>query len=77
MERIFSQGRILLSHLRKGLRPPTIRSLLCLGEWIRAGIVTSKDLTTAIAGLEDIPDPKEGEEWPKDVVEPGWDSIKI
>ncbi|KAJ3571478.1 hypothetical protein NP233_g3729 [Leucocoprinus birnbaumii] len=70
VERMFSKGRILLSHLRNSLSPITVRSLLCLGEWIEAGLVTDKDIVVAISGLPDLGDDAE------DTVEPGWDHIQ-
>lgn len=37
VERIFSRGRILLSHLRNRLSPQTTRSLMCLQAWSLLG----------------------------------------
>lgn len=71
VERIFSKGRILLSHLCNGLEPSTVCSLLCLGEWIEAGIVTDKDLVAAVNGLDDLID---ADSW-DDPTELGWDRI--
>ncbi|KIL55872.1 hypothetical protein M378DRAFT_53342, partial [Amanita muscaria Koide BX008] len=39
VERAFSQGRILLSHIRNRLSAESTRSLLCLGAWFKTGLV--------------------------------------
>ncbi|EKM73774.1 hypothetical protein AGABI1DRAFT_18172, partial [Agaricus bisporus var. burnettii JB137-S8] len=44
VERIFSKARIVLSDLRNRLAVQTVRSLICVGEWIKAGLITEKDL---------------------------------
>ncbi|EKM74644.1 hypothetical protein AGABI1DRAFT_133044 [Agaricus bisporus var. burnettii JB137-S8] len=69
VERTFSKGRNLLTNRRNRLVGQTVRSLLCLGDWISAGIVTNKDIVRAVSGLPDI----EGD----DEVEmgAGWDKI--
>lgn len=47
VERAFSQGRILLSHIRNRLSAESTRSLLCLGAWYKGGIVRSADIAAA------------------------------
>ena len=44
VERVFSQGRILLSHVRNRLSAESTRALLCLGEWSKMGLVDDKDI---------------------------------
>ena len=44
VERTFSQGRILLSHIRNRLSVQSTRALLCLGVWSSMGYVKDKDL---------------------------------
>lgn len=69
VERVFSQGRIVLSHLRSRLSVQSTRALMCLGVWSHLGFVKDSDIKAAIA-LPEIPaDEKEG-----DLLD-GWDSI--
>jgi hypothetical protein len=67
VERVFSKGRILLSHLRSRLSVQSTRALMCIGAWSLLGFVKDKDIR-AVTMLPEI----EGEE-----VEPGanWDAI--
>lgn len=44
VERSFSRGRILISHLRNRLRAFTIRALMCFGDWSREDFVTNDEL---------------------------------
>lgn len=50
---MFSRGRILLPHLRNRLSPESIRANLCLGAWVREGLVSAEDLRE-IAEMEDV-----------------------
>ena len=70
IERVFSKGRILLSHVRNRLSVQSTRALLCLGAWSLMGFICSSDV------LPVTKMPEEGEEDDKDVVE-GWDHINI
>lgn len=56
VDQIFSKRQILLLHLHNGLELSTVRSLLCLGEWIDAEITTDKDLVTTVSGLNNLMD---------------------
>ncbi|KAJ3574247.1 hypothetical protein NP233_g1903 [Leucocoprinus birnbaumii] len=47
VERAFSQGRILLSHIRNRLSAESTRALLCLGAWYRSGLVDMNDINAA------------------------------
>ena len=67
VERIFSRGRLLLSHVRSRLSVQTTRALLCLGGWSLLGLVKDKDVTT-VTCKPDL----EGEE---QELEEGWDDI--
>ncbi|KAF5340736.1 hypothetical protein D9611_007371 [Ephemerocybe angulata] len=58
VERVFSKGQILISHLRNRLLPQTICSLLCLHYWSLAGYVKDCDVVRemrrpAVDGEED------------------------
>lgn len=58
MERVFSKGRLLLSHVRNRLTVDSTRALLCLGTWSKLGYVNKEDLLAAAM----LPEVKEGEE---------------
>jgi len=44
VKHVFSQGRILLSHIRNRLSSQSIHALMCLGGWNRLGLVKDKDI---------------------------------
>lgn len=68
VERVFSRGRNLLPYNRNRLSTQSIRALLCLGEWSRAGFVKDKDILKVTAQAEVAGD----EELP---YEEGWDRM--
>ena len=53
VERVFSKGRLLLSHVRNGLSVQSTRALLCLGAWSKMGLVKDEDVVLA-AKMVDI-----------------------
>ena len=53
VERTFSQGRLVLSHVRSRLSVQSTRVLLCLGVWSEMGYVKDKDIL-AVAALPEI-----------------------
>lgn len=59
----------LLTNCRNRLVGQTVHSLLCLGDWISAGIIMNKDIVRAVSGLPDIEGDDEVE------MEAGWDRI--
>jgi hypothetical protein len=65
---MFSQGRILLSHIRNRLSVQSTRALLCLGVWSLMGYVKNEDIKAATVlpevGLNEV------EDLPED-----WDAI--
>ena len=67
MERVFSKGRIVLSHIRNCLSVQSTRALMCLGNWSRLGYVRDKDVL-AVTMKPDL----EGDE--EDLPD-GWDAI--
>lgn len=69
MERVFSKGRILLSHLRSRLSVQSTRALLCVGDWSLKGYVKSCDVKAA-AVLPEV----EGEE---EELKEEWDVIEM
>jgi hypothetical protein len=58
VERVFSKGRLLLSHVRNRLTVDSTQALLCLGTWSKLGFVNKEDLLAAAV----LPEVKEGEE---------------
>jgi len=68
VERTFSQGRLLLSHIRNRLSVQSTRALLCLGDWSLMGYVKDKDLKAATV----LPEVGSDEE---DDLADNWDAI--
>jgi hypothetical protein len=69
VECVFSQGRIVLSHLRSRLSVQSTRALMCLGVWSLLGFVNNSDIK-AVVTLPGVPvDEKE------DFLADGWDAI--
>ena len=50
VERVFSQGRQLLSFTRNRLCPSTIRAFLCLGSWGCNDLIFFEDVLAAVKG---------------------------
>ena len=69
VERVFSQGRIVLSHLRSRLSVQSTRALMCLGAWSDLGLVKDIDLKLAVSS-PDIPEDEEEED-----LSENWDDI--
>ena len=67
VERAFSQGRLLLSHVCSRLSVQSTRALLCLGVWSSMGYVKDDDIKAA-AVLPEV----DGEE--EDLAD-DWDSL--
>jgi hypothetical protein len=68
VERVFSKGRILLSHIRSRLSVQSTRALMCVGAWSKLGFVKDKDVIVATR-LPEI----EGDEEDLDM---NWDNIE-
>ena len=62
VERVFSKGRLIMSHIQNRLSADSSRALMCLGAWTRAGYVETADLKHAAS----LPDAKDDEPWPED-----------
>jgi hypothetical protein len=43
-ERVFSQGRVLLSHVRNSLSAQSTRALMCVGNWSLLGYIKDSDI---------------------------------
>ena len=54
VERVFSQGRLLLSHIRSRLSVQSTRALMCLGVWSKLGFVTDSDVKAAVVVLPEL-----------------------
>ncbi|KIL56860.1 hypothetical protein M378DRAFT_88698 [Amanita muscaria Koide BX008] len=54
VERVFSEGRVLLSYLRNRLQVDSTRALLCVGEWCKKGVIKERDLVAALKGTLDV-----------------------
>ena len=67
VERVFSKGRIFLSHLRSRLSVQSTRALMCVGEWSKLGYVKDKD----IRAVTTLPEVEGEEEEPQE----NWDAI--
>ena len=69
VERAFSQGRLLLSHVRSRLSVQSTRALMCLGAWSLRGFVKDSDVqaVTILPGL--------APNTPEDELEADWDAI--
>jgi hypothetical protein len=69
VERTFSQGRLLLSHIRNRLSVQSTRALLCLGIWSKMGYVRDKDVKAATVL------PEVGSDEEDDDLDDDWDAI--
>ena len=67
VERIFSRGRLLLSHVCNRLSVQSTRALMCLGTWSELGYVRDEDVL-AVTVQADLADDEM--ELPED-----WDAI--
>jgi len=68
VECVFSQGRLVLSHIRNRLSVQSTHALLCLGNWSLLGYIKDKDIT-AVTVLPEVLGDKDEE------LEAGWDSL--
>ena len=69
VERVFSQGRLLLSHIRSRLSVQSTRALMCLGVWSLLGYVKDSDVK-AVVVLPELRADKD-----EDELEINWDRI--
>lgn len=70
VERVFSRGRLILSHVRSRLSAESTRALLCLGSWSVLGLVKDSDVL-AVTAMADVV----GDDEPE--LENGLDSIVL
>ena len=57
-ERVFSQGRILLSHVRNRLSAQSTQALMCVGNWSLLGYIKDSD----IQAVTTLPEQVEGQD---------------
>ena len=69
VERLFSRGRLVLSHVRNCLSVQSTHALLCVGLWNKLGLVKSEDIIHA-SKLPDIV----GEEV---AMNEAWDRVQV
>ena len=69
VECVFSQGRLVLSHIHSRLSVQSTCALLCLGAWCQHGLVKVQDLRLALGEEEEVTG--EEDELPSD-----WDTIQ-
>ncbi len=62
VERLFSKGRLILSHVRNRMSAGTTRELLCLNNWSKQGLVKMEDLKAAASLPEVSEDNAAGEQ---------------
>jgi hypothetical protein len=67
VERVFSQGCLLLSHIQSRLSVHSMCALLCLGKWSTLDLVKDSNLRACITGN----DADEAE----DNIAEGWDRV--
>lgn len=53
VERLFSRGRLVLSHTRSRLSVTSTWALLCLGSWSLLGLVKDEDVK-AVADMDEV-----------------------
>jgi hypothetical protein len=70
VERVFSRGRLMLTHTRSRLSAETSRAILCLGTWSSLDMVKTSSLAASLRG---IPDAAAGDI--DMLMEDGWDAI--
>ena len=68
VERTFSQGRLVLPHVRNRLSSQSTRALMCVGNWSRLGLVKVKDILPVLGD-----ELNEAE----DELPVGWDQISL
>ena len=67
MERLFSCGCLLLTHVHSRLSVQSTRALLCLGTWSKLKLIKDDD----VRAISDLPEVLDNEE----VFESSWDAI--
>ena len=78
VERVFSQGRILLSHVRNRLAAQSTRAVLCLGSWslledMNVGLkVIHEDDVLSVTKKPELPEEETVQE-----LKEGWDKIEL
>jgi hypothetical protein len=69
VERLFSRGHLLLSHVRSRISAQSTHALLCLGSWSQLNLVKENDVRAATM-LPEIDDDRDDMD-----MDVGWDII--
>ena len=69
VERVFSQGQLLLSHIQSRLSVQSTHALMCLGVWSLLGYVRDYDVKTVVV----LPEFQAGDE--EEELKLGWDKV--
>lgn len=69
VERTFSRGRRLITHVRSRLSAQSTRAVLCLGDWVKWDLVRAKDIR-AVAKLDEVIGDEDDY-----LMDDGWDRI--
>ncbi|KAF5324122.1 hypothetical protein D9619_011280 [Psilocybe cf. subviscida] len=72
VERVFSEGRIILSHLRSRLSVQSTRALMCVGVWSKLGYVKDSDITKVVNQTPPLKDDEK-----EAFLTPDWDAILV
>ena len=56
VERLFSKGRLILSHIHNRMSAGTTCELLCLNNWSTQGLIKMADLNLEAASLPEVLD---------------------
>ena len=62
VERVFSRGRLILSHVRNRLSVETTHAIMCLGAWSQMNLITSNDVLAVIKGGKEDDDDSNAED---------------
>ncbi|GLB35657.1 hypothetical protein LshimejAT787_0212220 [Lyophyllum shimeji] len=73
VERVFSLGRLQLTHVRNRMATQTTRALLCLGRWSLMGFIHDEDILKVVT-LPEVPE-EEGDSEGDVLMPDGWDDI--
>lgn len=73
VERVFSRGQLLLSHVHNRMSAQTTRALLCLAQWSLLGMIHDSDIQSVVL-LPEVPEEDGDSEGEVDMPD-GWDDI--
>ena len=65
---MFSQGRLVLPHVRNRLTSQTTRAVMAIGAWSELGLVKNADIKSVLGNEV---------QGPEDELPAGWDAIQV